>query len=182
MSIAPGSLTAEHVDIDTLRPHQQNPRNGDIDTIAESLRVNGQYRPIVIARDGTILAGNHTYMAAMQLKWQRLSVVRLDVDATSDAALKIMLADNRTADLGNYDNGVLASLLTHMADVDSLLGTGYDTKSLTDLLSSIDAPLVDLPDHVGLPTLVVTCSDETEQERLMSEFLERGLNVKGMWT
>lgn len=182
MSIASGSLASEYVDIDSLRPHQRNPRNGDIDVIAESLRINGQYRPIVIARDGTILAGNHTYMAAMSLGWETLAVVRLDVDAASDAAYRIMLADNRTADLGNYDNGVLAQLLTHMSEVDSLLGTGYDDRALADLLTEIDAPLTELPDHVGSPTLVITCSDESQQERLLSEFLERGLSVKGMWT
>ena len=182
MSIAPRTLIAEHVEIDTLRPHPSNPRNGDVDVIAESLRVNGQYRPIVIARDGTILAGNPAYVAAMQIGWDVISVVRLDISPDSDDAIRIMLADNRTADLGNYDNGILAQLLTHMAANDSLLGTGYDSDSLADLLNSIDAPLNELPDHVGEPTLVVTCADEAEQERLMGEFLDRGLRVKGMWT
>ena len=34
-------------------------RNGDVEAVAESLTVNGQYRPIVVTTDGTILAGNH---------------------------------------------------------------------------------------------------------------------------
>jgi len=182
MTIQSAELTTEYVNVQSLRPHPKNPRNGDIDAIAESLRVNGQYRPIVVARHGTILAGNHTYMAAMQLGWQSIAAVFLDIEADSDAALKIMLADNRTADLGNYDNGILASLLTHLDDVDSLLGTGYDAKTLASLLSEIDAPLTELPDHVGSPTLVITCGSEAQQEELMSEFLDRGLSVKGMWT
>ena len=34
--------------IDSLTPYHQNPRQGDTAAIAESLRVNGQYRPIVV--------------------------------------------------------------------------------------------------------------------------------------
>ena len=45
--------------------------------IAESLTVNGLYRPIVTTKDGTILAGNHTYLAAESLGWSDESLVEL---------------------------------------------------------------------------------------------------------
>lgn len=56
-----------------LHTHHKNPRRGDVQAIADSLRVNGQFRPIVVNR-GThtgrpmeVLAGNHTLMAARDL-------------------------------------------------------------------------------------------------------------------
>lgn len=142
-------LTSAMVDIDALRPHPRNARNGDVDAIMESLRVNGQYRPIVIAADGTILAGNHTYMAAMELDWTHIAAVRINVKPDSAEARRIMLADNRTADRGNYDNGLLLDLLTEMNDTVGLIGTGYDNDDLTRLLDTLNPP--PLPDPPPMP-------------------------------
>lgn len=142
------NLTTEHANITTLTPHPDNPRNGDTDTIAESLRVNGQFRPIVVARDGTILAGNHTYAAAMQLGWEQLDVVRLDVDPASDDAKAVMLADNRTADRAWYDTGLLVALLDELAASErGLAGTGYEDDDLDQLRRVLDA--MELADSIG---------------------------------
>jgi len=53
------------VALNTLESYPTNPRRGDIEAIAQSLKAHGQYRPIVV-QYGTnfILAGNHTYKAA----------------------------------------------------------------------------------------------------------------------
>lgn len=119
--------------LDKLRPHPRNPRNGDVEAIAESLRANGQYRPIVVSSDSYVLAGNHTYMAALQIGWTHIAAVQLAVTHDSDEALRIMLVDNRTADLGNYDNGQLLELLQSL-DEEQLLGTGYVTDDIDTLL------------------------------------------------
>lgn len=128
------TLTTEPRPLDDLRPHPSNPRNGDTEAIAASLQENGQYRPIVTTTDGTILAGNHTYMAALELGWGEIACVTLDVDPHSAEAHRIMLADNRTADLGNYDEGLLLALLTPLAEDGALLGTGFDEDALETLL------------------------------------------------
>jgi ParB-like chromosome segregation protein Spo0J len=112
---------AEWVDIDTLAPLLENPREGDIGAISESLRLHGQYRPIVARRDGTILVGNHTYKAARALGWKQVMVVWSDVD--DEEALKIVLVDNRTSDLGTYDTDELSALLSSLQNWD---GTGFD--------------------------------------------------------
>lgn len=129
-------LTMELVGLDLLRPHPDNPRNGDVDAIAESLTVNGQYKPIVVAKDGTVLAGNHTYAAALQLGWTEIQAVRLQVGPKSKAAKRIMLADNRTSDLGVYDEGLLLQLLNDLGGGEGegvIPGTGYDTDAWEDL-------------------------------------------------
>lgn len=136
------TLTSEQVPLASLTPHPRNPRNGDVEAIAESLRMNGQYRPLVVTEDGTILAGNHTYMAAAELGWEQVYVVRLAIHPDSSQAHRIMLADNRTADLGNYDDGVLADLLQTLdEDEGGLVGTGYGDEDLSRLLASLDEGL-----------------------------------------
>lgn len=124
-----------------LSPYPGNPRRGNIEAIAESLETNGQYRPIVVQKStNVILAGNHTAEAAKHLGWKDVQAVYVDVDDAE--ARRIVLADNRTADLGYYDTDALLALL---ADVPDLTGTGYAEDDYKRLAQDVDIPL-DLPD------------------------------------
>lgn len=150
------SLDVQTVLIDSLRPHPQNPRLGNVDGLVESLRVHGQYKPIVISSDGVVIAGNHTYYAAMELGFKQMSAVRLDFPHDDPRAVKIMLVDNRSSDMSRYDNSELVSLLTYLED--DLIGTGYDGETLDDLMALLDeqstTPLVINDPHVTtLPNL-----------------------------
>lgn len=124
----------EMVLVDALQMYPQNAREGDVGAISESLRVNGQYRPIVVnKRDNTILVGNHTWMAAKMLGWKEVAVAWVDVD--DDAAKKIVLADNRTAELGQYDERALLDLITSLA---SVVGTGFDGDDIDQLIAAVN--------------------------------------------
>jgi ParB-like chromosome segregation protein Spo0J len=121
-----------------LRTYYHNPRKGNTRAIAESLQVNSQYRPIVVnagthtGRPDEVLAGNHTLMAARDLGWEHIAVVTVDVD--DDQAARIVAADNRTADLAEYDDRLLVELLEALPTLD---GTGYDPGDLDQIVSRI---------------------------------------------
>jgi len=118
------------VPIEGLVPYGKNPRRGDVDAIAESLTVNGQYKPIVVrAGSNEVLAGNHTLKAARQLGWDKIAVTFVDVD--DDGAARIVLVDNRSNDLATYDEAALAELLSSLPD---LTGSGYGAVDLDELL------------------------------------------------
>lgn len=117
--------------VSELRPHPQNPRIGNVDAIAESLEKNGQYAPIVALPDGRVIAGSHRLQAAIQLGWKEMLVTTIDVDEAT--AKRILLADNRTSDLGFYDNDSLQDLLASLASESTLEGTGWDLDALDDL-------------------------------------------------
>jgi len=141
-------LTVTHELVGSLRTYRKNPRRGDLPKIKASLSVNGQYKPIVVNR-GThtnrpreVLAGNHTLMAARDLGWPTIAACWVDVD--DDQAARIVAADNRTADLGGYDDAELADLLRGLPDLD---GTGYDDEDLAALL----APATNDPDMDSAP-------------------------------
>ncbi|OHU29036.1 DNA modification methylase [Mycobacteroides chelonae] len=119
--------------VDDLQTFGGNPRRGVVSQIAVSLTKHGQYRPIVVnlgtrtGRRYEVLAGNHTLMAARSLGWDVIDVGIVDVD--EDTARSIVAADNRLADLGEYDTADLYQLLSSIEDLD---GTGY---ALDDLLA-----------------------------------------------
>ena len=122
------SITVERVRVDVLRTHPDNPREGDIGAIVESLREFGQYKPVVANMDGTVLAGNHVVAAARALGWVKVDVVWVDVDDTQ--ALRILLVDNRTADLASYETESLRRLLMGV----NLDGTGWSPDDVEDVL------------------------------------------------
>lgn len=130
------------IDLDNLRPLSGNPRRGDVEAVMRSYSRFGQRKPIVAKRDGTVIAGNHQLEAAKRLGWDKIAVVFVDDDDTTAAAFA--LADNRTADLGTYDDTDLAALLEQVAyDPELLLATGYQQHDLQDLLARYEAPTLD---------------------------------------
>lgn len=112
-----------------------NPRRGDVDALAASLGKFGQRKPIVARRDGTVIAGNHTLLAARRLGWEQVAVVWVDDDDTTAKAFA--LADNRIGSLGGYDDEELAALIKDVGDVDAelLAAAGWADDAVTDLLS-----------------------------------------------
>jgi ParB-like chromosome segregation protein Spo0J len=146
------SLAGLAVPIDRLRPLEGNPRRGDVQAVARSLKRFGQRKPVVARTDGTVIAGNHVLAAALELGWPELAVSWADDD---DATAKAFaLADNRTAELGAFDLGDLAAMAAevHAVDPALLLAASYTEEDLNALLAGQEVPakLTD-PDVVPEP-------------------------------
>jgi ParB-like chromosome segregation protein Spo0J len=146
-------LEVNTVDINSIFPYPMNARQGDVGLIAESLSKNGQFRPIVVNKmDNSILVGNHTWKAAKMLGWKEIAVSWVDVD--DEAAARIVLADNRTADLGSYDHVELVDILK---DMKSFEGTGYAPEDVDDLLREVAG--------WGIQETPTNNSDDIDKER-----------------
>lgn len=104
-----------------------------------SLRRFGQRKPIVVQRDGMIVrAGNGTVAAARALGWSHVAAVVLDDDHTTATAYAI--ADNRTAELAEWDDGVLAATLAGLeADGFNVDELEWSDKELNALADGLDA-------------------------------------------
>jgi ParB-like chromosome segregation protein Spo0J len=125
------------VPLQELVTHPGNPRRGSIETIKQSLERFGQVRPIVVHEgDGVILAGNHTFLAAAELGWDKIAVVM--VDLPEDEATAYMLMDNRSGDLATWDDVGLAEVLADMQAKDMLDATGFTLDDLEDLQAALD--------------------------------------------
>lgn len=110
-------LNVERVPITSLKPDPDNVRLHDdrnIEAIKASLSTFEQTRPLVVDPDGTIVAGNGTYEAARELGWTHVYVTR--VAFASAAELRAFaLADNRTAELAQWNSPVLVEAIEHLA-------------------------------------------------------------------
>ena len=132
--IAP-SLRPLIVPLSSVELHPRNPRVGDVEAVAASLRRFGQQKPIVVQKStGYVVAGNHLLRSALSLGWTEIAanVVELD-DAKATA---FMLADNRTADLGGYDDALLAAVLAEQAAAGNLEATGYNADEVAALVAA----------------------------------------------
>lgn len=131
----------QRLDLSTLHQFPGNPRLGNVEEIAKSLKNNGQFAPIIVQKStGYILAGNHTAQAADSLGWTHLDGIVIDVK--DKEAKRIVAADNRTGQLGGYNDYLLAELLQDVADGDhGLEGTGYDEGFLDELLDRVEPEL-----------------------------------------
>lgn len=140
----------ETVPVTSLEFYPGNPRVGNVPVIADSLRENQQYAPIVVQRSTRyVLAGNHTLKAAISLGWDEIDVVFVDVN--DDRARRIVLSSNRTAELGGYDDDALVELLSYLDD--DYEGTGWseeDVDALINPAEELPAGNTD-PDHVPTP-------------------------------
>jgi site-specific DNA-methyltransferase (adenine-specific) len=136
--IAP-QLRSLIVPIDSVTLHPNNPRRGDVDAVAASLARFGQQKPIVVqASTRYVVAGNHLVKAAHSLGWTQIAANVEELDDAS--AIGFMLADNRTADLGGYDDALLAAILAEQDAAANLAATGYDADDVAALLAAAGIP------------------------------------------
>lgn len=120
----------------------------NLNTIVASLTEFGQRKPIVLFGD-IVIAGNGTVTAADRLGWKEIAAVRVPEDWTIEQARAYALADNRTAELAEWDTSILADQLAMLADV------GFDIESIGF------APIVE-PGDVEVPEDFPSFDDETK--------------------
>jgi len=138
------NLRVESVLISSLSLDPTNARRHDAKNLASiegSLRLFGQRKPIVVTGSNVVVAGNGTLEAAKALGWSNIDVVRIPVDWSPEQVKAYALADNRTAELAEWDAKVLAEQLVELDAV------GWDVAEFG--FEPIN-PIVDLEDDEPL--------------------------------
>lgn len=140
----PVDLLAERVErvpIDELHPSDNNPNEGDVGAIDESVDAVGFYS-VIFAQLSTkrIIAGEHRWRALKAKGSPVAPVVFLDVD--DETADRIMVADNELPrETSRAIPDKLAALLTDLSTTDrGIAGTGHTDDSLDRLLRSLTPP------------------------------------------
>ena len=113
--------------IGDVKPYEKNPRRNDsaVDAVAASISEFGWKQPIVVDKDGIIIAGHTRYKAAKKLRMKDVPVVVAD-DLTEEQVKAYRLADNKTGELAGWDFSALEEELEAIADIDMSL-FGFDS-------------------------------------------------------
>jgi DNA modification methylase len=184
-------MKLENVPCDTLSFDPANLRKHgkkNLDAIKASLRRFGQQKPIVVDAKGIVLAGNGTLAAAQELGWKEIQIVRTELAGTQATAFGI--ADNRSAELAEWDDKLGDVLASLKAEDFPLEDIGFDAADLEELApeaagSDVDAePQIDKAEELRAKWGVelgqvwqlgehrITCGDSTSAEvvkRLLGE-------------
>jgi DNA modification methylase len=101
-------LIIHDVDITSIKPYKNNPRNNDhaVKKVANSIREFGFIWPILLDKNNEIVAGHTRLKAAMELGMK--TVPCTIAENLSDAQIKAFrLIDNKTAELADWDDELL---------------------------------------------------------------------------
>jgi len=110
-------LKIEQVPIEKLTLDPSNARkhsDANLAAIAQSLKQFGQRKPIVVNSANVVVAGNGTVQAAKSLSWSEIGVVRIPADWSAAQQMAFALADNRSAELAEWDVTVLDNQLQEL--------------------------------------------------------------------
>src|SRR5207237_1051441 len=132
--------------IDTLKPDPANPRRHtkrQIRQIADSIKTFGFNVPILIYRDGNVVAGHGRLLACRLLGITEVPTLCLD-HLTAAQARVFMIADNRLTEIAAWDDQLLAQQLKEL----SLSGldfnievTGFEMGEIDLRIASLDDPI-----------------------------------------
>lgn len=102
-----------------LTPYEKNPRRNEsaVPLVANSIREFGWKQPIVIDKDGVIVAGHTRYKAALSLGLDSAPCVVAD-DLTDEQIRAYRLADNKVAEAAGWDFDLLNLELDGIDDLD----------------------------------------------------------------
>lgn len=135
MSVPEILSTPDLVNPAELTLYPGNPRHGDVEAIADSIRTNGFYSPLIVQRStGYVLAGNHRLQAAVELGITAVPVHYIEV--TDVEAKRILIADNATSDKGINDDMALARIIAEVqAAEEDTSGFGLDEEEVGGYLA-----------------------------------------------
>ena len=140
--------------IDRLLPYIRNARthtDQQVAQVAASIREFGWTNPILVAADGTIIAGHARLAAARKLKMTEVPVIVLD-HLTEAQRRALVLADNRLALDAGWDEEMLrvelASLQEDGFDLDIV---GFTDEELEDLLRDPEETRDGVTDEDAVP-------------------------------
>ena len=143
---------------------RQHPKK-QVDELARSLEKFGQYRPLVVTADGEILVGNGLYEALRAYGSETADVIVLPENVDDDYKKKLMLADNKTFELGSANLENIDLFMQSISDFDI---PGFDMETLEELYTDIESTDFEIADVSGMgkvPQERIDKIRETEAKR-----------------
>lgn len=112
-------MQIEQVAINDLIPYENNPRanDGAVEAVANSIREFGFRSPIILDKDGVIIAGHTRAKAAKRLGLDTVPVIRAE-DLTPEQVKAFRLADNKVGEIAGWLPELLEAELAELENID----------------------------------------------------------------
>lgn len=170
------SMNINWVTLGEIHPYEKNPRQNEdaVQYVANSIKEFGWKQPIVVDKDGVIIAGHTRYKAAKKLGLEKVPVITAD-DLTEEQVKAYRLADNKTAEIADWDFEKLDEELNKIVDID-MSDFGFESINVLDnsdlVDDNYDEPLPENPKSAPgqvyqLGRHRIMCGDATKREDVM---------------
>jgi site-specific DNA-methyltransferase (adenine-specific) len=133
-------LQIQWVPLESIHLNPENPRLNDpaVEPVMQSIARFGFRVPIVVNRRTNLIeAGNTRWKAAQRLGFTEVPVIFADDDEVT--ALAYALADNRTAEIAQWDEPQLAGLLQRLEAAGDLASSAFSDDDLGSLVAKLAA-------------------------------------------
>lgn len=165
-------MKIEMISTAELIPYANNPRHNDeaVQYVANSIKEFGFKVPIVIDKDNVIIAGHTRLKASQLLGITEVPCIRAD-DLNDEQVKAFRLADNKVAELANWDTELLDVALEELEF--DMTQFGFETEDI--------APVerVDLSGEITAQyQVIIECKDEMEQEDIYNELERKGYKCR----
>ena len=135
-------LKVEYRDPKVLKPYDRNARTHSkkqIRQIADSIERFGWTNPVLIDGQDQIVAGHGRVAAAKRLGIKAVPTIRLETMSEVEIRAYV-IADNRLAELADWDDEILAIELQALVELDfDVEVTGFETAEIDLLIDGLDA-------------------------------------------
>lgn len=122
-----------------LKPHPKNPRvhpKSALDKLVKSINEFGFTNPVLVSKDGYILAGHARCKAALQAGIEEVPAIFLDLEGLKADAY--LIADNRLQDETDWNKELLAELIKDLQSLDYDVSiTGFEPPEIDQLFNDV---------------------------------------------
>lgn len=161
-------LKVIELEVDRLIPYERNPRRNDdsVDAVSASIRDFGFKVPIILDKDNVIIAGHTRLKAAKKLGLEKVPCIIAD-DLTPEQVKAFRLADNKTAEMAEWDFNALAAELEAIQQDMGQYGFYVDPEEIEgEIITEFELPDGEKPD---VNTLTFTVS-AVQKEQILEAF------------
>jgi DNA modification methylase len=133
------NLKIEYRSTDSLNEYDGNSKTHDakqVSKLCESIKKFGFNNPILVDSDGVLIAGHGRLMAARELGLEEVPVIELG-HLTDQQRRAYVIADNKLAELSDWDQDALARELSALAEFEfDTTSLGFTDKSLNSIMAA----------------------------------------------
>lgn len=157
-------MEVETIEIDKLKPYENNPRNNDaaVKYVANSIKNFGFKVPIVIDKNCLIIAGHTRYKAAVVLGLSSVPCIIAD-DLSKEQVKAFRLADNKVSEIAEWDLELLNDELKILNELDfDMEQFNFDTSiDFDNIEASENSPYTS---RIEIPQYLITDEKPSENE------------------